>query len=59
MQAAKQAGMKVLGFIKSRRSLPENKRKLLKAGAFQVFFDMRALPEIVRALNSKIDKKLV
>lgn len=48
IQAAYQAGMKVLGFINSQNSTLENKENLLKAGALQVFFDMRELPNIIR-----------
>jgi HAD superfamily hydrolase (TIGR01509 family) len=47
IQAAYQAGMKALGFINSQYSTLENQEDLLKAGALQVFFDMRELPNII------------
>ena len=52
IQAAKNAGMKVLGFINSEKLLPIEEKKLLKAGAFQVFYDMRKLPDLIIQLNS-------
>ena len=48
VQAAYQAGMKILGFINSQNPPHERKEKLLKAGAIQVFCDMRELPDIIR-----------
>ncbi len=48
IQAAYQAGMKILGFINSQNSTHQSKEKLLKAGALQVFCDMRELPNIIR-----------
>lgn len=52
VQAAQQAGMKVLGFINSQNSFQENKEKLLKAGALQVFCNMNELPKIIHNLNN-------
>jgi beta-phosphoglucomutase-like phosphatase (HAD superfamily) len=57
VQAARQAGMNVLGFIKSRLFCAENEEKLLKAGAFQVFCEMKELPDIIHRLSS-IEKNL-
>ena len=56
VQAARQAGMNVLGFIKSRHFCAENEEKLLKAGASQVFCEMKDLPDIIHHL-SNIDNK--
>lgn len=53
VQAAKHAGMNVLGFIHSQHCLPEDKIKLLNAGAQQVFFDMRELPCAIDSLNQQ------
>jgi len=48
IQAAKSAGMKVLGFINSEKRLPTEEIKLLKAGVLKVFYDMRELPKIIK-----------
>jgi HAD superfamily hydrolase (TIGR01509 family) len=53
IQAAQQAGMEVLGFIKLNNSFQENKDELLQAGALQVFSDMRELPTILRTLEKE------
>lgn len=58
VQAARQAGMNVLGFIKSRHFCAENEKKLLKAGAFQVFLEMKDLPDIIHRLSSIDNKNL-
>lgn len=51
IQAAKSAGMKVLGFINSEKLLPTEEKKLLKVGALQVFYDMRELPKLIKKLK--------
>lgn len=58
VHAAKQAGMNVLGFIKSRHFCSETEEKLLKAGAFQVFREMKKLPAIIHSLSSIDNKNL-
>ncbi len=55
IQAARQASMKVLGFINSQNATHESKEKLLKAGALQVFCDMKELPNIIHKWGSPDD----
>lgn len=53
IQAASQAGMEVLGYLKLSNSFQENKDELLQAGALQVFSDMRELPNIIHNLEKE------